>query len=167
MSKAIEDALNLPRLEDALKNQAPKEDQEETIDPKVAAMALALQNVSDTSLRNLDPTGVNEHVDESDEIYTVALKASQDLMDLGYNIEPKHAGANAFMPALKALEIALKASQSKTTKKMERLKALMEQEKHNKEINGEVEDGEIVDNGGQSITANRNDLMAKIRRGEI
>lgn len=95
------------------------------------------------------------------------MRAHKDLLDLGFNIEPKHAGANAFTPAMKALEIALKASQSKTKAKMDRIRLIMEQDKHNKEMNQDVEDGEIIDNGGSSITANRNDLMDKIRKGEI
>jgi hypothetical protein len=113
-----------------------------------------------------DVTGVEEHEVEADEIIKYAMGAYKDLFDLGFNMEPKNAGANAFAPALKALEIALKASQSKTDRKMEKIKAIMEQEKHRKEMGEGVEDGEIVETGN-SIVANRNDLMEKIRKGEI
>jgi len=95
------------------------------------------------------------------------MRAHKDLMDLGFNIEPKHAGANAFTPGLKALELALKASQSKSKAKMDRIRAVMDQQSHQREMGQNVEDGEIIEGGGGSITANRNDLMAKIRNGEI
>ena len=170
MTKALEDELNLPRLEDALKEVAESQDQEsaDLMNMEVETMANALANVDTKSITGVvDPSGVQEHVAESDEIYDVAMRAHKDLMDLGFNIEPKNAGVNAFNPALKALEIALKASRSKTDKRMEEIRLIMEKDKHSREMNQDVEDGEIVENGGSTITANRNDLMAKIRRGEI
>lgn len=170
MTKALEDELNLPRLEDALKELAEGQTEEAPLaaNPAVEKMANALASVSPTALAaSADRSGVQEHVTESDEIYDVAMRAHKDLMDLGFNIEPKNAGPNAFAPALKALEIALKASRSKTDKRMEEIRLIMEKDKHARDMNDGVEDGEIIDNGGASITANRNDLMAKIRKGEI
>jgi uncharacterized coiled-coil DUF342 family protein len=170
MTKALEDELNLPRLEDALRELAEEQEQEEASEghARVDIMANALAGVSPTALAVAsDPMGVQEHTTEADDIYDQAMRAHKDLLDLGFNIEPKHAGANAFTPALKALEIALKASQSKTTKKMERIRMIMDQDKHDKEMGEGVEDGEILNTGGQTITANRNDLMAKIRKGDI
>jgi hypothetical protein len=166
MTKAIEDELNLPRLEHALKDLAD-EAGVEVANEEVEAMANALQKVSVEGHRSLDSTGTDEHSADMDNIHDQAMKAHQDLLDLGFNIEPKHAGANAFMPSAKFLEIALKASQSKRTAKMDKIKAIMDQEKHRREMTGEVEDGEIIDTGGPSITANRNDLMDKIRKGEF
>jgi hypothetical protein len=165
MTKAIEDELNLPRLEDALAAIAA-EQPEEQVNLEVEKMANALQNVDTAALPSRDPTGVSEHENEADEIIKLAMSSYKDLFDLGFNIEPKNAGANAFSPAAKFLELALKASQSKTDRKMEKIKAVMEQEKHRKEMGEGVEDGEIVESGA-SIVANRNDLMDKIRKGEI
>lgn len=170
MTKRLEDELNLPRLEDALKELAQGQEEETPTEanPEVTAMANALASASPQAIAAAsDPMGVVEHTTEADDIYDVAMRAHKDLMDLGFNIEPKNAGPNAFAPALKALEIALKASQSKTTKRMEEIRLIMEKDKHTKEMGDGVEDGEIIDNGGASITANRNDLMAKIRNGEI
>jgi hypothetical protein len=170
MTKSLEDELNLPRLEDALRELAEAQGEEAPApaNPEVEKMANALANTSPIAIQKQgDKAGVQEHQIEADDIYEQAMRAHKDLMDLGFNIEPKNAGPNAFQPALKALEIALKASQSKATKKMERIKLIMEQEKHDREMNQGVEDGEIIDNGGSTITANRNDLMEKIRKGEI
>jgi hypothetical protein len=168
MTKALEDELNLPRLEDALKELAEGQVEETpAVNAEVSQMANALANASPLALSaSTDPTGVKEHTAETDEIYDVAMRAHKDLMDLGFNIEPKNAGPNAFTPALKALEIALKASRSKSERRMEEIRLIMEQDKHKRDMNDGVEDGEFIDNGS-SITANRNDLMAKIRKGEI
>jgi hypothetical protein len=166
MTKAITDELGLPSLQDALKQIADEGGEAEN--PEVTQMANALQAVDPKAIRRAeDPTGVDEHVDEADVIYEAAMQSHKDLMDLGFNIEPKHAGANAFTPGLKALEIALKASESKKKAKMDRIRAVMEQEAHQRDMGKDAQDGEILEGGGGSITANRNDLMAKIRSGEI
>ena len=124
MTKALEDELNLPRLEDALKELAQAQGADSPIaNAEVEKMANALAGVSPKDIeRKLDPTGVDSHVDEADDIYALAMKAHKDLLDLGFNVEVKHAGANAFAPAMKALEIALKASQSKSAREMERIR---------------------------------------------
>lgn len=168
MTKAITDELGLPSLQDALKEVAEANGElTPEVNEKVQEVANALEKVNASSLKVQDVVGVNDHVDEADEIYEAAMRSYKDLMDLGFNVEPKHAGANAFTPGLKALEIALKASQSKAARKMERIRLMMEKEAHERDMNNGVEDGEIIENGGGSITANRNDIMAKIRNGEI
>ena len=166
MSKAITDELGLPSLQDAIKQMNASE--EPTANAEVEEMANALQTMDIKSVQAAaDPTGVDQHVDEADEILAAAMQSYKDLMDLGFNIEPKHAGANAFMPGLKALEIALKASDSKKKAKMDRIRSIMDHEAHQKEMGKNVEDGEIIEGGGGSITANRNELMEKMRKGEI
>lgn len=166
MTKQIEDELGLPRLQDALNELAAQVDDESLPNAQVEQMANALQHVSSASMKPSDPMGVVEHEAEADDIYAQAMKAHKDLLDLGFNIESKHAGANAFAPSAKMLEIALKASQSKALKKMEALKLLMDKEAHEKDMGKDVQDGEIIDSGS-SILANRNDIMDKIRKGEI
>lgn len=180
MTKRIEDELNLPRLEDIIKEaeddqptlpvEPVEESPEEVIDSEdVSNVANALQNIKPSDLASTDPMGTVDHEMETNEIYDAAMRAYKDLLDLGFNIESKHAGANAFSPAAKMLEIALKASQSKATKKMERIKAIMEQELHDRELRKNEEDGVIEGDtsGGGSFLAHRNDLMNKIRKGEI
>ena len=170
MTRSIEDELNLPRLEDALKaiseGQSNSEPTEIQTNEEISKMANALRSVSLSNLPSSDPFGTTDHEQEADEILDLAIKAHKDLLDLGFNIEPKNAGANAFSPSAKFLEIALKASQSKADRKMERIKAVMEQEIHQKEMGQDVEDGEIIETGA-SLFANRNDLIGKIRKGEI
>jgi hypothetical protein len=173
MTKQIEDEFNLPRLEDALKAQAEANGEQIPIEqlpaetsPEVQNVANALQNIDPSSLKAVDPMGTTDHVMETDEIYAEAMRAYKDLLDLGFNIESKHAGANAFAPAAKMLEIALKASQSKKNSKLERIKAIMEKEVHDREMNNASE-GIIEGEGEASFLAHRKDLIDKIRKGEI
>lgn len=166
MTKAIEDELGLPRLDDVLKELRDTASESSNLLP-VEAIANALQGVNASSLAKQDPSGVDEHEAEADDIYTQAMQAHKDLFDLGFNIEPKHAGANAFTPSAKMLEIALKASQSKADRKMERIRIIMEKEIHDRDLNKDVEDGEIIEGSGQTLLANRNDLIDRIRKGEI
>ena len=175
MTKTIEDELGLPRLEDALRElgnmseESGTLEQNEEINQEVEDIANALQNVSPSQIANRDSDGVEDHEAEANDIYEMAIRAHKDLLDLGFNIEPKNAGANAFMPSAKMLEIALKASQSKAQKKMERIRMVMEKERHDHELRKNMDEG-VIDgetSPGGSIVANRNDLMEKIRKGEI
>lgn len=173
MTQSLEDEFNLPRLADILKanelesaKRAADETLSETIDTsEVDEVGKALMNVDPSRFIVQDPTGVETHEQEADKIVIQAMQAYRDLLDLGFNIESKHAGANAFSPAAKMLEIALKASQSKTTKKLERLKLAMEKELHDREMQNDQEEGIVQ--GEQSFMASRKDLIEKIRKGEI
>lgn len=169
MTKQIEDEFNLPRLEDALKAQAETSGEELPVEAntEVENVANALQGIDPSNLKQVDPLGTEDHLLETDDIYMQAMKAYQDLLDLGFNIESKHAGANAFMPAAKMLEIALKASQSKKNSKLERIKAIMEKEIHDRDMNNHSSEGVIEDDGHGSFMAYRKDLIEKIRKGEI
>lgn len=169
MTSQIEDEFNLPRLEEALKAQAEANGEQLPVETnaEVENVAKSLQNVNPSDLAQQDPMGTADHIIETDEIIAQAMKSYQDLMDLGFNIESKHAGANAFTPAMKALEIALKASQSKKNSKLERIKAIMEKEAHNREMNNHSDDGIIEGEGEGSFMAFRKDLIEKIRKGEI
>lgn len=169
MTRKIEEEFNLPSLEDALKAQAEANGEQLPAEgnTEVENVANALQGIDPSNLKQVDPLGTEDHVLETDDIYLQAMQAYKDLLDLGFNIESKHAGANAFMPAAKMLEIALKASQSKKDSKLERIKAIMEKEIHDRDINSHSSEGIIEDDGHGSFMAYRKDLIEKIRKGEI
>lgn len=165
MTKMLEETFGLSSLEDLVDN----ENQEVVQSDEAKKMAEALMNVDPGELANADydVDGTVTHTLEADEIYEEAMKAYKDLLDHGFQIEPKHAGANAFSPAAKMLEIALKASQSKSAKKMEKIRMIMEKERHDKEMGKHETEGIIDGDAEGTIVANRNDLMEKIRKGEI
>lgn len=171
MSKVLEKEFNLPSLEDVLEAASSvkddihadeKSENEEEI--RKVAKALEIAEIEEEDISD----GVEDHSDEADDIYKKALKAFENLMDLGMTIEPKNAGANAFAPATKFLEIALKASRSKADKKTERLRLAMEKEKLDHELGKLSTDGNVdSDMSSGAIVAHRDDVLDKIKNGEF
>lgn len=170
MSKQIEDILNLPRLEDALKEAGidpadvlDDEDLEEP-DPEVEAVAEALKNSHELEKSLGDPEGTNEHTAEMDDVYKAAMRSHKDILDLGFNVEAKQA-ASMFAASAKFLELAMKASTNKTDARTNRIKLAMEQKRLAHELKQNQEDGVIE--GEAPVTgqlADRNDMMAKLRK---
>lgn len=179
MTKAIEDELGLPRLEDALKEVAAAEmaaDGEEVLpeaaeaNEEVERMSNALAKVDPTSLVVADPEGTETLEAEMNEVISTALQAHKDLMDMGFNIEPKNAG-QIFTPATRMLEIAMAASKNKAEQRMKATKLRMDKELHDRELQKHQTDGviegEIPTTPEKSFTASRDDLIRKIKNGEL
>lgn len=163
MTDKLCDALNLPRLEDALKDIGvnPTAIQEAT--KEVEDMANALERIAPSEMMFDDDSGIVEHEREMNEIYTQALKAHKELLDLGFNIEAKHAGT-IFEPAARFLETALTASKSKNEQKLKALKIRMDREKLDADLKKNVQEGELQDEPDvHSVLANRNDLLRDLK----
>lgn len=159
MTKRIEEVLGLPSLEEVL-----GETQTDETDAYLDGIANALAT-SDTDIEKslIDPDGSREHAKEMDAIADAAMRAHKDLIDLGFNMEPKNAGS-IFEPAARMLEIALKASQNKTDAKMKSIKLKMDKEKHDADLLKNQEEGVIDDDGsGKGILADRNAMLSRIR----
>ncbi len=173
MSKVLEDEFNLPSLEEVMKELAENNsDDIETPETsnneeELKKVANALEVVDSKKIPLEFTDGLEEHVDEADKVYKEAMSAFKNLMDFGMSMEPKNAGANAFAPATKFLELALKASRSKTDKKTERIKLALEKEKHDHELQKNQSDGVISDEANGSFVASRVDVLKKIRNGEF
>lgn len=183
MSKQIESILNLPRLEDALRDagidmaDVVQEPDEEEIDlddvveeepsyedPKLAKMANALQNTHSLERSLGDPEGTEEHTREMDHLYEAAMRGHKDVLDLGFNVEAKQA-AGMFQASAKFLELAMKASTNKTEARMARIKLAMEKQKLAAELKQDRDEGVIEGEApvpGQM--ADRNELMARMRK---
>lgn len=164
MTDKLCETLNLPRLEDALKELGNNAADHENASAEVEAMAAALENAT-PSVISSDEDGVEDHATEMDEIHETAMKAHGQLMVMGFNVEAKHAGS-IFNPAGKFLEIALKASRSKSDQKLALVKMKMEKEKQDAELRKNVVDGTIGDDGiptGQLM--DRNELMKLYKQG--
>lgn len=176
MSKVLEKEFNLPSLEEILEAaqqtndiETDEENSEETeISESENEMRRVANALAHAEFEEEISDGVEDHADEADDIYKKAIKAFEKMMDLGMNIEPKNAGANAFAPATKFLEIALKASRSKADKKTERMRLAMDKEKQDHELGKHSTDGEIngdLSSGG--VIAYRGDIIDKIKNGEF
>jgi hypothetical protein len=177
MTTQIEDELNLPRLEDALAEarQELAGAVDEATQAEVDRMADALRHLDPSSMIMKDEDGVETHEAEMNDVIDQAMKAHKEILDLAFNVEIKHAGS-IFMPAARMLELAVTASKSKADQKLKTLKLRMEREKLNADLqrdrlNGTI-DAEVTDSKGDaptlaSIVADRNDLMKKIKDGEL
>lgn len=179
MTKAIEDELGLPRLEDALREVAAAEaaeNGEEVLPEAVEAneeverMSNALAKVDPNTLVATDPEGTETLEAEMNEVISTALQAHKDLMDMGFNIEPKNAG-QIFTPATRMLEIAMAASKNKAEQRMKATKLRMEKEAHDRAMQNHQEEGviegEIPTTSEKSFIAKRDDLIRKIKDGEL
>jgi hypothetical protein len=152
MTRRIEQTLNLPRLEDAVRefNQAAPELEEAS--RKVDKISASLDKVSRSER---DEEGTEVHCKEMDEVYRQALKAHKDMIDLGFNVEARHAG-NIFEPAARFLEIAMNASKSKSEQKLKTLKVRISRQRGADP--NDTEQG-VIEADPTAFLADRNDLL--------
>jgi hypothetical protein len=151
------DTLNIPRLEDALKEFSNTLPELETAALEVDKMAAALQKMDSSSLNYVDQEGTENHEREMNDVYQQALKAHKEMLELGYNVESKYAGS-VFEPAARFLEIAINASKSKSEQKLKTIKLRMEREKLDADL--KKTDEEVIDAVDvSSVLLDRNDLL--------
>jgi galactitol-specific phosphotransferase system IIB component len=163
MIDPICDALNMRSLEDALKDSGvdPKRAEEST--KEIEEMANALEKITPSELLANDESGIKDHEKEMNEIYHQALKAHKELLDLGFNIEAKHAGT-IFEPAARFLETAMNASKSKNDQKLKVLKLKMDREKLDNDLKKNVQEGELANTTEDpGFIADRNALLRDLR----
>lgn len=130
MTKSLEDELNLPRIADALKELKDQDDKEgsemDLMSPEEIKTALANMSELSKNLKTLDDFDANES--KLEELQDAAVKAHQDLLDAGFNVDPKN--AEAFLaPATQFLSIALDSEKQKIDRKIKLLKLQLETDK--------------------------------------
>lgn len=181
MSNQICDALNLPRMDELF---TEVEDEMEAVEAELIdgdggepEKPTAEEPVEPTAIQHIDGTGatslrhlerlegVEEHVNEMNEIYDEAMKSYRDLIDLAMNMEAGRAGSIA-ETAVNMLKTALDASKSKSDQRLKRLRFRLDKEKLERsakvEATNVVEAGQPDDNGA-TMVANRNDLLKMFR----
>lgn len=174
MSKTIQDALDLPILEDLLKNPDNKEAETE---PEITdAMAEQFEDNEQTTAlttaleQGMVPEDVIEarkeqkHEAQTQTIYKEALQHAKDLMDLGYNVDTRSAGrifenaANMFKIALEATNATRDAHLKSETVKINKRKIALEERK----FKGPEEGDGTVDSESV-IIEDRNELIKRLR----
>ncbi len=157
MTNKICDTLNIPRLEDALKEFSESLPEVESASKEVDKMAAALGRFDPSSLDYADQEGTETHEHEMNDVYQQALKAHKEMLELGYNVEARYAGS-VFEPAARFLEIAINASRSKSEQKLKTIKLRLEREKLEADLKKNEDDViEAVDVSG--VLLDRNDLL--------
>lgn len=179
MTKALEEVLNLPSLKEALEQasksreseeQSELEDSEKEFeefsqeDPESAeSFSSALQKSQEFENKLADKAGLLKHDGEMDKIAVEAMDSYRELMDLGMNVSPAHAG-KIFETATHMLKIALESKNSKSDKKLRmwrlqleeaRLMRDLERDRGNGPFDGSIEDEDTI--------ADRNVLLQKLK----
>jgi hypothetical protein len=164
MTRRIEEILDLPSLESLLGEEAVSPE----TDAMIESIATALeQNQAEIEKDLIDPDGSREHAREMDEIYAAAMTAHKDLLDMGFNMEPKNAGT-IIEPSARYLELALKASQNKTDARMKSIKLKLEKEKQEHALKKFQEEGIIesespVEDDSNGTLKDRNALLKSLK----
>ena len=165
MTTQLEDALNLPHIDDVLKEDAEDGEVEGggtdvEPHPDVERLSNMLAQTAGLETVMADPMGVMEHVREMDEIYDQAMTAHKDMLDLAFNVEAKNSG-QIFSPAAQMLDIALRASRSKSDQRAKAIKLQLEKQKMDTDRDKNTTDGVIQADGG--VMATRNAVMSQLK----
>ena len=159
MTKKLEEEFNLPPLKETCSDpdigpdQLKDEDTSNTlvIEKEEIYAALRAADKIDEALPVV--RGLEMHDTDMDTYAKDAAQAFQDLMDLGMNVESRHAG-DIFAAAQRMLKNAIEAKTSKADKK---LKMIELQLKKLKEDSNNKESDTIQGEG--YVVADRNDIL--------
>ena len=158
MTRKLEEELNLPPLKEAI-----EEIQEEIKEDVTPSDALTVEREEIfTALKAADkidqalPTvrGLETNDVDMDSYSDQAEQAFKDLMDLGMNVEARHAG-DIFAAAQRMLKNAIEAKTSKTEKKLKMIELQLKKMKLDQ--TQKTDDGTIEGEG--YVIADRNDIL--------
>jgi len=169
MTKKLEETFNLPPI--------PEEPEIKVLDTLVDPVAENLDELKQTLAevdkidQALTPVKNLEALDKDMDSYAVdAMDAFQTLMDLGQNVEDRHA-APVFDSAAKMMANAITAKQAKMDKKLKVIQMQMQKQKLDLEekkldwqmekAKGTDEDPSAIEGTGEVIL-DRNDLLKSI-----
>ena len=169
MSKSIQDALDLPTLEDLLKAPRQTDEGEEITDQMVEeddnsiveemTTALATGNVTKEMA---DEREARDHARRADDIHDEVLQHAKDLMDLGYNVDTRSAG-RIFETAAGMYKLALEAKNSKRDAQLKALKLQLEERKLDQMAKQKSGDDDNVVPGEHVIIEDRNEMIKRLR----
>jgi hypothetical protein len=158
MTKKLEEEFNLPPLKEAIEIN-----QDENAEVEITSEALTVEREEIfTALEAADkidlalPTvrGLEANDVDMDSYSTQAEQAFKDLMDLGMNVEARHAG-DIFAAAQRMLKNAIEAKTSKTDKKLKMIELQLKKLKLDQD--NKTSDDTIKGEG--YVIADRNDIL--------
>ena len=173
MTKKLEEELNLPDLDDLL----PQEEEEispttEELKTEIANIEGEMSMVDRANIALPTVEGLEQLDREMDAYAQKAMETFEDLVDLGKNVEDRHA-APIFDSAAKMMTAALQAKQAKMDKKMKMIELQMRQarlEKDSQKIDAYVaqKNSELGLDEEEGIDAriigSRTDMLAEIMK---
>ena len=181
MTKTLEDTLNLPSLEEAL--EKVKEDKEAEVEEQLEEVEHELQELQEdegddtleaitnslertesfeTALSTMPDS--EDHNNEMDDISEKALEAYQQILDLGMDVSPAHAG-KIFENAVQLLKISMDARNSKSDNKIKLMKIALDKAKFDRQLRNDAnkpEEGSI--DSEEVLTMDRNQLLKHLSK---
>ena len=128
MTKKIEEVFDLPSMESEVNSSYPSDQEEQTTGLDLDKMQQQLE-VADKIDAALPMVRDLEQLDaDMDKYADKAMHAFQDLMDLGQNVEDRHA-ANVFDVASKMMTNAITAKTAKMDKKLKMVQLQLQKAK--------------------------------------
>lgn len=134
MTQGIRDFLNLPPIEDVMREQGVElpeddiDDMENSVDPAFLSRLEAATLSAKDAANRLAAVDGRDHDETMDEICKQTLKHAQDLVDLGFNVEQTKA-AKFFEVAAKMYEKATNAKKIKRDAQLVAMRLALEQRK--------------------------------------
>jgi len=142
-------------LEDTFDMESVPETESSKPDEAEIEAALAMAEDIDRQLSAV--RGKDLHDQEMDELAGMAIKAHQDLQDLGMNVEIRHAG-EIFSSSSQMLKIAVDAKNAKVDKKLKMLKLQLDKLKLDRTTKSNNDDALDV----KATLMDRNELLKQL-----
>lgn len=171
MSRAIQETLELPVLEDLLKSSFQEgavddgeeliEEEDEVVEVLEASTALSRPNAFAQEV--MEARQAKDHEDSMDGLHEDTLQHAKDLMDLGYNIDTRSA-SKIFESAATMFKLAMEAKNSKREAQLKLHKLHIDRRKQElaeRVAKGE-KDADTVE-GESVIVEDRNELIKRLR----
>ena len=155
MTKKLEDTLNLPHLDDLLKEEGVMNAVEEE-DPALNEMLQKLDSASES----MSLIEGKDHADAMDSLYKETLDHARNIADLGYNVDHARA-ARIFEVGAQFFKIAMDAKNSKRDAQLKAMHLMLQQQKMEQE-KGTAQTPNTVDVDA-IVVEDRNELIRRIR----
>jgi hypothetical protein len=160
MTKKLEELFNLPESQEIINDdekQLKKKNRQEIRAQKKTFDQLAEFDKIAAALPAVD--GLGKLADEElNDVADRAIKAYEDLMDLGMNVEPRYSG-RMFEVAGNMLKTSLDAKTAKLDKKLKMIELQLKKEKQDKE---DSKDNGMINGEGYVVT-DRNSLLQRLK----
>lgn len=153
MTRSFEEALNLPHLEDILKDQ-DADLSDEPVDPEFEK---ALETASET----LPLMNGADHAEAMDEVYEATLKHAKDIIDLGFNIDHARA-ARMFEVGATMFKVAVDAKNSKRDMQLKAMKLALEQQEIARRRREDSDEPQMLE-AKAIVVEDRNELIRRLR----
>jgi hypothetical protein len=160
MTRKLEELFNLPESQEIINDdekQLKKKNRQEIRAQKKTFDQLAEFDKIAAALPAVD--GLGKLADEElNDVADRAIKAYEDLMDLGMNVEPRYSG-RMFEVAGNMLKTSLDAKTAKLDKKLKMIELQLKKEKQDKE---DSKDTGMINGEGYVVT-DRNSLLQRLK----